>query len=1088
MAFDLDRWQSDVRNWWAEHGPRIKTMPIKSAYAVLAASAWLPFLTALIEEPGTATTELVGITAGIGSNLVANVVQGIYDRARGGQQAATQAQEDPQIRAELEAVLNATHALEAAREALGEEWSTFARQLEREMEAMPGQSRLIITGSTVGGSVVAGDLTMKDSTFVGGDQTTMEGDGNVPGDGSRATVIKTGDHSPVTYTEDRRAEEEARRQERALHAYLARVIRECNTLSLRGMDPKAADVTEKESMSLDAVYTALDTGRRVPLSGEELAALKDKEQGRFTIVTGGELRGERPQRPMSALEVASEIDRLVLLGDPGAGKSTFVNYLALRLACAASGQDVNLPGWTRGSLIPVRVVLRDVARSPHLSESGTAAALWAFIEESLVAADLADAAPALKERLDGRVILLLDGLDEVDAEARPRVLDAVNDFALTYGQTPMLVTCRIYAYQERAWKLDGFEEATLASFDEEKIDHFIQGWYIEVARMGLLSDAEAGERADRLRQAVRRPDLRPLAPNPLLLTMMALLHSSWGRLPEDRVQLYDEIVELLLARWEQSRLGREALTRARLSPRDLRFALEEVAYDAHRAQEDGEGTADVTEARLREILARGYLEGDWARAGDVIRYVRERAGLLLERMPGVVYAFPHRTLQEYLAGCHLSVQEDFPSRAADLLQEDETRWREVFLLAVGKTGRAENRVDLALGAVNNLCPRECRAPADEAACRCAWLAGQALVEIGVDKLRRREAWAVWLEWVAGWLAELVEAGMLTPVERADAGRVLGRLGDPRSLDAVVHVPGGPFLMGSTDEDEEAYDDEKPQHTVEVDGFFIGRYPVTNRQYARFVDTGGYDERRYWTELGWAWRVGEYTSDVSYIEDEEVRGRVADWLAGRPPEERDRPFWWHSPTWNPPNLPVVGVCWFEALAYTRWLTERLQREGCALHLWEGDQFRVLSVSPGALAARLPTEAEWEKASRGTDGRIYPWGNEEIAPERANYDQAGVGRTSPVGSFPAGVSPYGALDMVGNVWEWCSSVGFSEAPYPYRGEDGREDVERDVVRALRGGAWLNDRRDARCAVRNDNDPDYFTFNIGFRVVFPGSLSDF
>ena len=247
--------------------------------------------------------------------------------------------------------------------------------------------------------------------------------------------------------------------------------------------------------------------------------------------------------------------------------------------------------------------------------------------------------------------------------------------------------------------------STLAPFNEEKMDHFIGAWYAEVARMGMMSAPESEIRAGRLREAVRRPDLRVLAPNPLLLTMMALLHSSYGRLPEDRVQLYSEIVELLLARWEQSRLGRESLTRARLSPRDLRFALEEVAYVVHGRQPAGEGAAgtaqaDVTEADLRQVF-QGYLEGDWTRAGDVIRYVRERAGLLLERKP-TVYTFPHRTLQEYLAACHLSVQTDFPTLAAGLLQQDETLWREPFLLAVGKTGRAENRVDLALSAVDNL--------------------------------------------------------------------------------------------------------------------------------------------------------------------------------------------------------------------------------------------------------------------------------------------------------------------------------------------------------------------------------------------------
>ena len=177
MAFDIKRWQSEVRAWWTEHGPRLKATPIESGYALLAASAWLPFLAAYTQDPGPATTALVGITASLGSNLVANVVQGTYDRARGGEEVAGQAGERAQVRAELDAVLQATRALEAAQEALGERWDGFARQLAQEMAALPGRSGLIVTlgdGTVVGGSIVSGDVTLMDGKFVGGDEVRIE--------------------------------------------------------------------------------------------------------------------------------------------------------------------------------------------------------------------------------------------------------------------------------------------------------------------------------------------------------------------------------------------------------------------------------------------------------------------------------------------------------------------------------------------------------------------------------------------------------------------------------------------------------------------------------------------------------------------------------------------------------------------------------------------------------------------------------------------------------------------------------------------------------------------------------------------------
>ena len=147
-------------------------------------------------------------------------------------------------------------------------------------------------------------------------------------------------------------------------------------------------------------------------------------------------------------------------------------------------------------------------------------------------------------------------------------------------------------------------------------------------------------------------------------------------------------------------------------------------------------------------------------------------------------------------------------------------------------------------------------------------------------------------------------------------------------------------------------------------------------------------------------------------------------------------------------PVTDVDWRQANAYARWV-----------------------------GGRLPTEAEWEKACRGTDGRIYPWGNDPPTTRFANFNYY-VGDTTPVGNYPSGASPYGVLDMAGNVWEWTSSQYTS---YPYDQKDGRENPEGQDVRTFRGGAWKNDDFDVRCALRFV-DPGYGLNNVGFRVVTP------
>jgi formylglycine-generating enzyme required for sulfatase activity len=158
-------------------------------------------------------------------------------------------------------------------------------------------------------------------------------------------------------------------------------------------------------------------------------------------------------------------------------------------------------------------------------------------------------------------------------------------------------------------------------------------------------------------------------------------------------------------------------------------------------------------------------------------------------------------------------------------------------------------------------------------------------------------------------------------------------------------------------------------------------------------------------------------------------------------------------------PVVQVSWRDARAFCAWLSEATGR-----------------------TFRLPTEAEWEKAARGANGRTYPWGDRWPEAELCNYEML-VGRTTPVGAYPGNASPYGALDMAGNVGEWTSSL---YRPYPYRANDGREDLTTDAVRVVRGGAYSLTRWNARCACRLRYAPDRRSGHDGFRVVV--SASDF
>jgi formylglycine-generating enzyme required for sulfatase activity len=226
--------------------------------------------------------------------------------------------------------------------------------------------------------------------------------------------------------------------------------------------------------------------------------------------------------------------------------------------------------------------------------------------------------------------------------------------------------------------------------------------------------------------------------------------------------------------------------------------------------------------------------------------------------------------------------------------------------------------------------------------------------------------------------------------------------------AWCEVPAGPFLMA----------DEAQQ--VSVPAFRISRYPVTNAQYQAFVADGGYTEhwQNCWTPDGWKWKKKEHMTSPR----------------------------WAGGNFDLDNHPVVLVSWYEAVAFCNWLMSRLQEYGELSDMQE---------------VRLPTEAEWEKAARGEDGRIYPWGNETITSEHANYIDTGLGATSTVGCFPRSISPYGCEDMAGNVWEWCQDRTGS-------------------VRVVRGGGWDNGAGGCRSAVRHGGGPGFRDHSLGFRLV--------
>ena len=284
----------------------------------------------------------------------------------------------------------------------------------------------------------------------------------------------------------------------------------CRHMSLRGLDVDASDPTgSQKRFDLAQVYVDLHTTTQVPLTNKGKRRRAERTPS-----------AERETRPLGALEAVVDQRHVVLLGDPGSGKSTFVTHLALCLATHAlePGKTwlARLTGWPQqeADLVPITVVLQDFARwLPPMAKKAEPRHLWNFIVDRLKAQNLAFVAKPLHDRLEhSRAILLLDGLDEIPTQRhRIFIRDAVAAFATRYSQCRVLVTCRTFSYQDPAWQLGDFQSFTLAPFSTEQIDRFIAAWHGELARLGTIKPGAIEGASRQLQSAVRRPDLWRLA-------------------------------------------------------------------------------------------------------------------------------------------------------------------------------------------------------------------------------------------------------------------------------------------------------------------------------------------------------------------------------------------------------------------------------------------------------------------------------------------------------------------------------------------------------------------------------------------------
>ena len=766
-----------------------------------------------------------------------------------------------------------------------------------------------------------------------------------------------------------------------------------------------------------------------------------EEEGATLPIEASPYQTGRLGSPQNLLQLLHSAKRLLVLGEPGSGKTVSLERLAWELCASPDPAEPE-----QEPVIPVLV------RLFHYDGKPLAEWLRTFLQETgyLRFDDQQSLVSFLKREGTARCFFLFDGLNEVSPIYRDGLVGELVRWMAEYPLHSVILTSRP---QDELWR-------RLRADVKQAV--VVQPIADDDARAYLV--AHLDERGDQL---YRRLDdrLRAMARTPLILWLIKEAGAAGESLPGNRGELYARFVSRMLRRDTDRRMD------AGIPEREKRRALAGLAYHLGLDRR-----LSCPREEAVEVVARRLGEGQVGQADQVVGACA-RHGLLAGEDP--VWFAPHHTVQEHFAA--LALQEEaqrewqvgrwgrlwratrrrLPGYEQGLVgRAADDWWMETFVQLAGLVDDVD-RLAREVVRVNPWlawwCVEEGRGVGEETreavADRSTRLleservadrrrAVAALAQVRSERVVRPllraaadpdgevaglavQALVGMGEAVRGLVAEALR-GTDRRLRLAALRYLVERPGDPLCQQVpwegilgqpMVWIPPGPFLMGSDrGKDRQAFDDELPQHQVTLPGYWIGRYPVTVAQFRAFVEASGH------------------------------RPQDPDSLKG------------------PDDHPMVRVSWYDALAYCRWLSER-----------------------AAIPVTLPSEAEWEKAARGTDGRIYPWGDEPPDEGQCNFGN-NVKETTPVGRYsPQGDSPYGCVEMAGNVWEWTRSLWGEDLrkpdfKYPYDPEDGRENLEtgRDVRRVLRGGAFLDEDRRVRCAARLRLDPNRRYGDFGFRVV--------
>ncbi len=764
------------------------------------------------------------------------------------------------------------------------------------------------------------------------------------------------------------------------------------------------------SFPLGKIYTKLAFDREIPPDTKKYLKKKE-EMDKLEFIREGKGKEE--------LLLSNVLDSqyAVITGDPGAGKSTLMKYIAL----AYVDKQVKERIGSKGDLLPI--IFPVAAYAEARKKNGSVGySLTRFIPEYFQGKNLPDLSPLFSKALkQGKALVLIDGLDEVaDETERKNMVDDIRSYIVDgkYAKNKFIITCRTASYTKSARfepvNNREFTHFSVLPFDLKHIEAFLFNWYCcyqkDIYKRVKTFEAEANKDLKKMMAVIKTDkNIHLIATNPLMLTILALIQHEGGELPRNRADLYTKCLRMLAGSWENLRSMHEAeMPEFKLGDRKITedfivAFLGPIAFEMHK-----ESSPDIDYDELKDSLAKRLdirnkdIVYSKEQAADFIKIMKERSGILQEASPGV-YGFMHLTFKEYLASRVLTDLSD--GRLADLGDNlFAPEWREVVLLTASSLKKRDASEFIKAIFKKNV---------DHY--KNVILAGECAIDSDRDRIDDD-------------LYDDIIKAMIGVVESDSAihdkvalGETLGWLGDTRDLQIFKKIEGGKYFLKELDKE------------VMIEPFEIGQYPVTNGWYEKFISDGGYQKEEFWSEEGQKWLKHA---------------------------KQDQPRYWDERKWRCPNSPVVGVTWYEADAFTKWL---------AAH--GDDKYNY----------RLPTEEEWQAAAAGFEGRDYPWGDWED--NVCNTREVKIEKTSPVGIFVKGRTlDTEVYDLSGNVWEWTKTNYYTGNPqdmFPFY-EDWKLYGKNKQRAAIRGGSWDFNQDNARCANRFGNVPDSGDFTVGFRCA--------